>query len=77
MTIVTVYPGSHLKLLGNETRAIYNSYLPGGESMEERHPLTINEGDTREIQGEAPAFGKSLIARRIECIDRVACDLTF
>ena len=45
--------------------------------MEERHPLTINEGDTREIQDEAPAFGESLVTRRIECIDRVAYDLTF
>jgi hypothetical protein len=68
---------AHLKLLGNEPRAIYNIYLPGGEPMEKRHPLTVNEGDTREVQGEAPAFGKSLITRRIECIDSVACDLTF
>jgi hypothetical protein len=51
--------------------------LAGGEPMEECHPLTVNEGDTREVQGEAPACGESLITRRIECIDRVACDLTF
>jgi hypothetical protein len=68
---------AYLKLLGNEPRAIYDSYLPGGESMEERDPPTVNERDPREIQGEAPAFGKGLITRRIECIDRVACDLTF
>jgi hypothetical protein len=64
-------------LLGNEPRAIFNSYLPGGEPMEKRHPLTVNEGDTREVQGDAPTLSQSLIARRIEFIDRLASNLAF
>jgi len=68
---------AHLKLLGNEPRAIDNSYLPGGEPMEEPHPLTVNEGDPREVQCDTPTFSESLIARRIKFIDRVAYDLTF
>ncbi len=45
--------------------------------MEEGHPRTVNEGDTREIQGKSPTFGESLITARIEFIDRLANDLTF
>jgi hypothetical protein len=45
--------------------------------MDKRHPLAVNEGDTREVQGDAPTFSKSLIARRTEFIDRLARNLTF
>lgn len=66
----------HLELLENEPRAIYYAYVAGGEVMEKGHPGTVNEGDTRKIQGKAPTFGESPITTRIDFIDRLANDLT-
>jgi hypothetical protein len=45
--------------------------------MEEGHPRTVNEGDTREIEGKSPTFGERLITARPEFVDRHANDLTF
>ena len=45
--------------------------------MEQGHPRTVNEGDTREIQGKSPTFVQSLVTARFEFIDRLANDLTF
>jgi hypothetical protein len=45
--------------------------------MEQGHPRTVNEGDTREIQGKSPTFGESLITARTNFVNGLANDLAF